>query len=113
MYDGQEYVYTFHADAPAKMLLLGSNLEKKRKSAQVSGQQPMVFASVIGGLSGINLLAEAWLPDPDEIILYDMNPWILEYARLVVELIGTSTSREDYISRLFSRRLSIFLLRKT
>ena len=112
MYDGQEYVYTFHADAPAKMLLLGSNLEKKRKSAQVSGQQPMVFASVIGGLSGINLLAEAWLPDPDEIILYDMNPWILEYARLVVELIGTSTSREDYISRLFSRRLSDFLATK-
>ena len=112
MYDGQEYVYTFHADAPAKMLLLGSNLGKKRKSAQISGQQPMVFASVIGGLSGINLLAEAWLPDPDEIILYDMNPWILEYARLVVELIGTSTSREDYISRLFSRRLSDFLATK-
>ena len=106
MYVGREYVYSFHADSPIKVMELASSLaatlaqQRDRLQAQ---QAAPVFASVIGSLSGLNMLSKAQLRDPSHVILYDMNPWMLDYARLIVELIRMSSSPEEYLSRLLSR----------
>jgi Glycosyl transferases group 1 len=65
-----------------------------------------VFASVIGGLSGLNYLT---VISPKEIVLYDVNEYSLDYASLICELIQLSDSAEDFISRIFSRSVDIFL----
>jgi FkbM family methyltransferase len=64
------------------------------------------YATVIGGLSGLNYLTAL---TPKRILFYDINPVALDYARLMLELIGLATGPRDFMSRVFSRKVEHFL----
>ena len=64
------------------------------------------FVTVIGGLSGLNYLLEL---EPNQIKFFDVNEASFDYLKLIIELIKISSSPEDFISRIFSRDLTVFL----
>lgn len=64
------------------------------------------YATVVGGLSGLNYLLAL---TPRRVIFYDLNPTALDYARFVIEWIGLSSGPRDFISRMFSRSVERFL----
>jgi len=63
------------------------------------------FVSVVGGLSSFNYLL---FLEPKRIEFFDVNPHALRYGKMIVELIGISQTREEFISHLFSRSLTAF-----
>ncbi|MCC6933559.1 MAG: glycosyltransferase family 1 protein [Deltaproteobacteria bacterium] len=63
------------------------------------------YASVIGGFSGLNYLL---LVNPQKIVFFDVNTYMIDYAQVIIELIRISSSPEDFISRAFGRSLSAF-----
>jgi len=44
------------------------------------------------------------------VVLYDINSWMVEYARMVVEIVRLSPTRLHFVSRMFSRNVSEYLL---
>lgn len=63
------------------------------------------FYSVCGGGTWLHYLSTL---SPEKLILFDINPFALEYTKLIVEIIGISNSREEFISRIYSKSLSKF-----
>mgnify|MGYP003788813267 CR=1 FL=1 len=64
------------------------------------------YASVIGGLSGLNYLLHL---TPTKIILFDVNHEMLRYLDLILEIIHISGTPKEFISRIFSRSVDHFL----
>ncbi|RMG43077.1 MAG: glycosyltransferase, partial [Acidobacteria bacterium] len=64
------------------------------------------YATVIGGLSGLNYLLRL---APKEVVFFDVNTAALAYARLIVELIGLSADHRDFTGRVFGRSVERFL----
>ncbi len=93
-------IYLASAD---RMDLALANLRSLRTSgiAQVDA-----FASVVGGLSGLNYLLQL---QPRTIALYDVNPAMLGYARLVLEIVSLAGTPREFISRIFCRSVETFL----
>lgn len=76
---------------------------------QLSREVPLsldCYATVIGGLSGLNYLLAF---RPKRILFFDINRTALEYARLIIEMIGLATSHHDFIGRMFARPVNKFL----
>ena len=69
LYQGPRFVYTFHADAVAPLLVLGQRLVQLLKPAPLAGLAHSstsglkTFASVAGSMSSLNVLLE--LPQMD------------------------------------------------
>lgn len=124
LYGGVGFTYTFHADPPATIAAtiakaapaLASGAPRVEHGGG-SDARGLAFATVIGGLSGLNLLSQQSQPGaehgssvlpstPRAITFFDINPWVLEYARMVVEVITLSPSRHEYVGRMFSRNVS-------
>jgi hypothetical protein len=59
------------------------------------------YIGIIGGLGTLNYLTEI---SPDRIILVDLNPDQVDYARCFLELIGLARSREEFAECFFSRK---------
>ena len=99
-YSGPRYVYPFHAENPAAIegMFRGLALESTPLP------RPVVYCSVIGSMSGLNGLLH--MPKPQHVVLYDINPWAVQYAQSLVELISLSHSREDFLSRMLSRDIN-------
>ena len=71
-------------------------------------KQVDTYASVIGGLSGLNYLLAF---DPRAIVFFDINPGMVAYARLIKAMIGLSETPEEFISRIFCRSVETYLAR--
>jgi len=81
-------------------------LANLRELRQISGAEVDTYATVVGGLSGLNYLLAL---RPRRLVFYDLNPTALSYARLVVEMIALASSPQDFISRVFARSVKRFL----
>jgi hypothetical protein len=84
-------------------------LDHAQKVAENRWTELGTFATVIGGLSGLNYLAAV---KPREIVFFDINLHALEYTRLVCELIRKSSDHRNFISRIFGRSVDRFLEKK-
>ncbi|MFM1944701.1 MAG: hypothetical protein RI897_3683, partial [Verrucomicrobiota bacterium] len=91
-------VYLASADRMERVLL---NVEQLRGSAA----ECEVFATVIGGLSGMNYLT---VLNPQKVVFFDLNPGALDYCRLVCELVQLSEGPQEFISRIFGRSVEEF-----
>lgn len=99
VFKSPEAIYLASAD---RMDLVLANLQSLKKlHTKVD-----TYASVVGGLSGLNYLIDV---TPAQIVLFDINPDMLKYAELVLELIRISVSPKEFISRVFSRSVDHFL----
>ena len=107
LYGGFQYVYTFHADSPNHLLKLSPALsimygQAIKHSPRLQAPKSRVsFASVVGSMSMLNLLLD--MPPLDDIVLFDINLWMLEYGAMLVEVILSSTSRLDFVAKMLSR----------
>eukprot|EP00966_Prymnesium_polylepis_P313443 7243069-Prymnesium_polylepis.1 len=111
MYSGPNFVYTFSCDPVTQLLVVASAINAYLTAAPGASKAPatgLAFVSVVGGLSCFNMLSV--LPTPDVVVLYDTNPWMVEYARMVVEIVKLSPTRLHFVSRMFSRNASEYLL---
>jgi hypothetical protein len=59
------------------------------------------YIGIIGGLGTLNYLTEI---SPHRIVLVDLNPDQVDYAKCFLELIGMSGSREEFAESFFSRK---------
>ena len=66
------------------------------------------FATVIGGLSGLNYLLSL---EPEKVTFFDVNPAACTYARLIVAVALMADGPRDFISRMFGRSVEDFLKR--
>jgi FkbM family methyltransferase len=64
------------------------------------------YATVIGGLSGLNYLLRL---EPRRIAFFDINPSAVRYARLVCQMIAISDGPRHFISRMFGRSVDAWL----
>ena len=55
------------------------------------------LVSVTGGMSFLNLIT---LINPDKIILFDVNPYVLKYCKLIFRIILDSKTKEDFLNLL-------------
>lgn len=99
VFKSPEAIYLASAD---RMDLVLTNLQSLKRLHTKVG----TYASVVGGLSGLNYLINV---TPAQIVLFDINPDMLKYAELVLELIRISVSPKEFISRIFSRSVDHFL----
>ena len=95
-------IYLASADRMDRVL---SNL---RGLKSLPMKQVDTYASVIGGLSGLNYLLAF---DPRAIVFFDINPGMVSYARLIKAMIGISETPEEFISRIFCRSVKSYLAR--
>ena len=93
-------LYLASADRMDRVL---ENVDRLRKDG---GPDIGTYATVIGGLSGLNYLLAV---RPEQIVFFDRNLIALEYARLMVDLIGICRSPDDFIGRMFCRPVGTFL----
>ena len=104
MYAGPAYVYFAQADDPEAALLAEASISAARRDHGSAARA--IFASVVGGLTGLNYLSR--LQNVHSAVLFDINPWMVEYAAFIVELVRIAPSRSDWLGRLFSRNASGF-----
>lgn len=62
------------------------------------------FYSVIGGMGGLNILCR--LADVKTITWFDINPHTVDICQLVLKLILSASSREDFISLIYCKPFS-------
>lgn len=109
LYRGIDYVYAFHADAPDDVRQFKDAISAIYSQDDL-WDKPMIqatFASVIGSMSALNLLID--LPPTEEVVLFDINPWMVEYAVMLVEVIMSSRSRLHFVEKMLSRDVTGFL----
>lgn len=99
VFKSPEAIYLASAD---RMDLVLANLESLR-NLRIKVD---IYASVVGGLSGLNYLVNI---NPEQIVLFDINPDMLKYADMVLDLIRISATPKEFISRVFSRSVDNFL----
>lgn len=59
------------------------------------------FYSVVGGLGGLNVLAR--LKEVESITFFDINPYMLLVAELMIEIIRNAEDRNTFISLIYGR----------
>lgn len=64
------------------------------------------YATVIGGLSGLNYLCKL---NPEKIFFFDVNEKAVEYCQLILEMITICKSHNEFISRIFCRSVDHFI----
>jgi FkbM family methyltransferase len=77
--------------------------------ARLSAEVPAridTYATVIGGLSGLNYLLAV---RPAQVVFFDLNPSALTYVRWILDVIRTAEDPRDFISLVFSRSVTAFL----
>jgi len=82
-------------------------LSNARKLKSLNIRNCHTFASVVGGFSGLNFLSHSNL-HPQNIVLFDINPFAVEYAQLFIELVLMSEGPADLIGRIFNRSVTAF-----
>ena len=97
--------------APAELYLASADrmdrvLENLDRMKGAPVEDTRTYATVIGGLSGLNYLLAL---RPQRIVFFDRNLSAVDYARLIIEMIGLSKDREDFMGRMFCRPLDAFL----
>lgn len=107
MYSGPNYVYYAQADRPDSVMRSADAIDAARRSNRGGAESGTVFASVVGELTGLNFLSS--LRHVHGVVLFDINPWMVEYAEMIVELVRLSPSRWDWVGRLFSRNAAKFM----
>jgi len=96
----ESQLYLASADRMDKVL---ANLRSLDQSPHV---KPETYATVIGGLSGLNYLLRL---EPRRIAFFDINPSAVRYARLVCQMIATSDGPRHFISKMFGRSVDAWL----
>jgi FkbM family methyltransferase len=99
-----------HFSTPAELYLASADrmdcvLANLERLAELPSTRVETYATVIGGLSGLNYLLRL---DPQRVVFFDVNLTALDYARLIVELIALSDSHADFIGRIFGRPVAAF-----
>lgn len=79
--------------------------ENLKQLAEKNTTEVDTYATVIGGMSGLNYLLQV---RPCKIVFFDINVSAIPYAKLIVELIKISTTPEEFISRIFCRSVDEF-----
>ena len=110
LYSGWRYVYTAHAD-PVHFYEKNSRGIKDVFGTQESWQDVDIDAAVtvVGSMSGINMLRHV---KPRALLFFDINPESLIYAKLFTDILNISSSRLDFISRMFGRALDSTSLKR-
>lgn len=100
VFNGPAAIYVTHADPPFHV---------ERAFALVPGaaRRPFVYASVIGSMAGLNGLAS--VTPQVSVLFFDVNPWMVEYGRMIAELIKTTPSREGFMSAMYGRQMGPYL----
>lgn len=101
----REHVYVAHAenlDTISKLIAASKKLGIFEQCDNV--------VSVVGGLSILHLLSNFAPGQLHSITWFDINCHALDQARLTLELLQVSQSREEYITNIFGRSLQEFLL---
>ena len=93
MYQGWRYVYVAHADPASKMIQLFSPLARKQIDTLVL---------VAGSMAGLNALLYA---KSKAVLFYDVNEQMLRHSKMLVSVISISSSRVDFLSRMYARAL--------
>ena len=96
----ESQLYLASADRMDKVL---ANLQTLDRLPDV---KPETYATVIGGLSGLNYLLRL---EPQHIAFFDINPSAVRYARLVCQMIAISDGPRHFISRMFGRSVDAWL----
>lgn len=55
------------------------------------------FITVIGGMSFLNFVT---LINPQKIFLFDINPYVIKYCKLILRIIENSKTKEDFLNSL-------------
>ena len=97
---GESDLYIASADRMDRVL---RNLQDLKENAF---KQYDVYATVIGGLSGLNYLLAI---NPKKIIFFDVNYNALKYLELILELIQISDNNQCFISRIFGKSVKNFI----
>ena len=96
VFSSAAHLYLASADRMDNVLANVSTVET------VAPPQVDTYATVIGGMSGLNYLLRL---EPREVVFYDINATAVEYARLVVEMIALCETPEEFVGRFFGRPL--------
>jgi hypothetical protein len=72
-------------------------LESFYRSVDAERQEDIHLVSVVGGFYGLNLVP---LFRPRRITLFDVNPYQILYAQLVMRVLTVSASAEEFLDRL-------------
>ena len=99
LFKSPSQVYLASADRMDKVL---SNVSVLK---QLPDRKVDTYATVVGGLSGLNYLLSL---EPADIVFYDVNISAVDYAKFIVELINISSSHDDFITRVFCRSVKNF-----
>jgi ubiquinone/menaquinone biosynthesis C-methylase UbiE len=97
-------VYIASADRIDKVLHNHNVIEQNYKQGAHS------YATVIGGLSGLNYIT---LIKPSKITFFDINEKMTQYCKFILELISICNSHTDFITRIFCRDVDKFNLSQT
>ena len=96
----ESQLYLASADRMDKVL---ANLRALDRLPDV---KPETYATVIGGLSGLNYLLRL---EPRHIAFFDINPSAVRYAKLVCQMIVISDGPRHFVSRMFGRSVDAWL----
>ena len=93
LYQGSKFVYTAHADPPFD-----------EHTIQRANRPFDVYMSVVGGMTGLEAMA---LPNfsADVIVFYDVNPFAIEFGKLVIQIVKQSKMRLEFLSHMLRRDL--------
>jgi len=93
LYQGPPFVYTAPADPPFDPA-----------ARTLANQGFGAYATVIGGLTGLDALATPHF-SADAVYFFDLNPWMVDFAKLVVQLVLQSPTRLTFLSHMLRRDL--------
>ena len=91
MYHGPRFVYTAQPDPPLRVL-------------ELADRSFGTYATVVGGMTGLDALVGERF-EAKRIFFYDVNPLMIEFARLVVALVRQSQTRVDFVSHMLRKDL--------
>ena len=93
LYHGPRFVYTAQADPPLDS-----------RTLELADRSFGTYATVVGGMTGLDALVGERF-EAKRIFFYDVNPWMIEFARLVVALVRQSQTRVDFVSHMLRKDL--------
>lgn len=100
LFQNPHEVYIASADRIDKVVTNNCNITKNYP------QGAYAYATVIGGLSGLNYLQSI---KPEKIFFFDVNEKAVVYCRLILEMISICESHNEFISRIFCRDVDRFI----
>lgn len=95
-FDSLEQVYLGNNDP---FFLTEENISILNRS---NSRQGGTYYSVIGGLAGLNYIQHL---EPDKVVLFDINPNAVTFARLFLAILQRSATRIEFLRNFFCRNL--------